>query len=69
MQLSLPFKCSEVGRREVLEALIKHELCEEDENRVLEHLRICPKCLSEMASVIGQIVSIHHEGYDICSLE
>lgn len=65
MKLPRPITCSEVGRREVLRALISHELSEEDENLVLEHLKNCPRCLSEMAVVIGQVVMVYPNGFDV----
>jgi hypothetical protein len=65
MKLPRPITCSEVGRREVLKALISHELNEEDENRLLEHLRDCPNCLSEMAAVIGESVMIYPNGCNV----
>ena len=65
MKLPRPLTCSEVGRREVLRALLSHELAEDDENLVLEHLRNCPRCLSDMATVIGQMVMIYPNGCDI----
>ena len=69
MKLPRQVTCSEVGRREVLKALIMHELSEDDENRVLDHLRNCPKCLSEMAVIICQTVIVYPNGCDIRSTE
>ncbi len=52
MDLPKPLKCSEVGKPDVLEALIAHKLSPEDEDRVLAHLKTCPDCLSIMAVVL-----------------
>ena len=55
MVLPKPLKCSEAGRRDVLLALLQHDLTDEDEDRLLEHLRKCPHCLSSMATVLGEV--------------
>lgn len=55
MELPKPLKCSEVGTREILRALLHHELSPQDEDRLLAHLRSCPQCLSIMAAVLSEI--------------
>jgi len=52
MDFPKPLKCSEVGRHDVLEALIAHRLPPDMEDRVLAHLKNCPDCLSIMAVVL-----------------
>ena len=56
MNLPKPLECSEVGRVEVLEKLINHELDPEFEDRILGHLRNCPGCLSVLASVLYETI-------------
>ena len=48
-----PIKCSEVVDREVLEALIRRKLGEDEEDRLLKHLKTCPECLSELATLFA----------------
>ena len=52
MKLPKPLTCSEVGRDDILSALINRKLAPETEDSVLAHLRRCPHCLSVMASVL-----------------
>ncbi len=55
MELPKPLKCSEVGTRKILRALLYHELSLQEEDRLLAHLRRCPHCLSIMAAVLSEI--------------
>jgi len=52
MDVPKPLSCSEAGTQQILEALIKHELDTDTEDRVLSHLKTCPACLSKMADVL-----------------
>ena len=54
MQLPTPLTCSDAGRPDVLLALLRHELTEEDEDLLLRHLRMCPSCLSAMAMLLSR---------------
>jgi len=54
MNIPKPLKCSEVGDRKLLEALINRELTVDEEDRLLKHLKTCPVCLSELAVFIHQ---------------
>jgi len=54
MDLPRPLECSEACRRDTLLALLRHKLSEEDENRVLRHLRRCPHCLSVLATILSE---------------
>jgi hypothetical protein len=49
-----PLECSEAGRRDILLALLQHRLNEEEEDRILKHLRRCPYCLSVMATILSE---------------
>ncbi len=53
MSLPKPLKCSDVGHRDVLMSLIRHELSSEREDQILSHLRSCPHCLSKLAELIS----------------
>ena len=55
MSKSQPLSCSRASRKEVLEALISGQLDSDSENRLLEHLRTCPFCLSKMAAVVTEL--------------
>jgi len=54
MDFPKPLECSEAGRRDVLLALLQHKLDEEEEDRLLRHLRRCPHCLSIMATILSE---------------
>ena len=54
MQLPKPLSCSEVGNRRILKALLNHRLDADFEDRILAHLRICPRCLSIVATVLAE---------------
>jgi hypothetical protein len=49
-----PLNCSDVGSDDTLIRLIMRMLPSEVEDKVLDHLRYCPRCLSVMASVIDK---------------
>ena len=53
MDHNKPRKCSEVGDRKVLEALINRKLAADEEDRLLKHLKTCPECLSELAMLVA----------------
>lgn len=55
MDLPKPLSCSEVGLSRVLRALLNHTLDSDFEDRVLAHLRCCPRCLSKVAVVLRQM--------------
>jgi len=66
MKFPKPIRCTDVGNREVLSALLMHELEVDDEDVVLAHLRKCPACLSMAAIVIEkEKIAERHSGTDI----
>jgi len=54
MKLPKPLKCSEVSNSKLLLSLLRRELDEEYEDRLLAHLRSCPRCLSRLAILISE---------------
>ena len=63
MKLPKPLKCSDVSKGEILKALVSHELDGDTENRLLEHLKNCPVCLTAMASIVNEILKNEIEDY------
>lgn len=57
MDFPKPLDCSEAGRREILLALLQHKLDEDEEDRLLRHLKRCPHCLSVMATILSEVSS------------
>ncbi len=54
MELPKPLSCSEAGDRRILKALLAHRLDADFEDRILAHLRTCPRCLSIVATVLAE---------------
>jgi hypothetical protein len=52
MHLPKPLRCSEIGRDDLLTALIEKKLDPEKEDDVLRHLRVCPHCIYQVAKII-----------------
>lgn len=53
---SKPLICSDVGKPTILTALLMKELDEVFEDKMLEHLRNCPECLTKMALCLSRFM-------------
>ncbi|HEX9746020.1 MAG TPA: zf-HC2 domain-containing protein [bacterium] len=51
-------KCTKIGSNKKLSALLMHQLNQVEEDEVLNHLRTCPKCLSNIALILQKQVNL-----------
>ena len=63
MILPKPLKCSDASKAEIFRALVNRELDRDSEDRLLEHLKNCPHCLTAIASIVEDIITDEIDDY------